>query len=295
MVEWTIPILTHFLRDKYMALEAIDNLCIQSGTDANWELFHENSKTSFVELHPTFKLWPTDDVIVGHMKRLRRVKPFADFPKIELPRHMPASTKNFDDILFQRHTARAFAPQPIGLEQLAKVLIMSYGLNRSNEGTHFPRPFRVIPSGGALYPLEIFVHACRVDGLAAGLYHYDPEDHTLDVLRQQDESEKIIPLFVQQDLAKDAAAIFFIVAVFARSTFKYGDRGYRFVLLEAGHLAQNANLTAREMGLVTANIGGFADRSVDRYLGLDGLNESAIYLMLLGHQGPESHAGHHGH
>jgi SagB-type dehydrogenase family enzyme len=278
-----------------MPLEAIDNLLLRSDNEANWELFHENSKTSFVELHPTFKLWPSDDVIVEHMKLLRRVKLFTDSPKIELPRQMPASTRNFDDVLFQRHTARTLTPQPIGLEQLAKVLVTSYGVNRSNEGTPFPRPFRVIPSGGALYPLEIFVHACKVDGLAAGLYHYDPEDHMLDVLRPQDESERIFPLFVQQDLARNAAAIFFIVAVFARSTFKYGDRGYRFVLLEAGHLAQNANLTAREMGLATTNIGGFADRAVDRYLGLDGLNESAIYLMLLGHEGEESQTVHHGH
>jgi len=278
-----------------MALEAIDKLLLRSDKDANWELFHENSKTSFVELHPTFKLWPSDEVIVEHMKLLRRVKPFADFPKIELPRQMPASSKNFDDVLFNRHTSRAFAPDPIRLEQLAKVLIMSYGVNRSNEGTEFPRPFRVIPSGGALYPLEIFVHAGRVDGLDAGLYHYDPEDHALDVLRPRDESERILPLLVQKDLAKDAAAVIFIIAVFGRTTFKYGDRGYRFVLFEAGHLAQNANLTAREMGLITTNIGGYADRGVDRYLGLDGINESAIYLMLLGHPGVEHSAEHHKH
>src|SRR5271157_1612188 len=125
-----------------MPLEAIEELLLRSDNDANWELFHENSKTSFVEPHPTFKLWPTDDVIVEHMKLLQRVKPFTDFPKIELPRQVPASTRTFDEVLFHRHTARAFAPEPIRLEQLAKVLIMSYGVNRTNEGTSFPRPFR---------------------------------------------------------------------------------------------------------------------------------------------------------
>jgi SagB-type dehydrogenase family enzyme len=278
-----------------MPLEAIDNLLLTSDSNANWELFHENSKTSFVEPHPTFKLWPSDEVIVGHMNMLRRVKPFTDAPKVELPRQLPGSTRSFDEVLFQRHTARAFDGEPIRLDQLAKVLIMSYGVNCINEGTIFPRPFRVMPSGGALYPLEIFVHASKVDGLAAGLYHYDPEDHNLDVLGERDDSDLILPLFVQQELARNAAAILFIAAVFGRTVFKYGDRGYRFVLLEAGHLAQNANLTAREMGLITANIGGYADRGVDRYLGLDGLNESAIYLMLLGHPGKEEPSGHHGH
>src|SRR4051794_33408806 len=112
-----------------MALETIDHLLLRSDLDANWELFHENSKTSFVELHPVFKLWPTDDVIVENMKMLRRVKPFTDFPKIALPRQLPASTRSMDEVMFQRHTARAFASEPISLEQLAKVLIMSYGVN----------------------------------------------------------------------------------------------------------------------------------------------------------------------
>jgi SagB-type dehydrogenase family enzyme len=259
--------------------------------DANWELFHENSKTSLVEPHPVFKLWPSDEVIVANMKLLRRVKPFTDFPKLALPQQLPASTKSLDEVMFHRRTARAFAPEPLKLDQLAKVLIMSYGVNRSNEGTNFPRPFRVIPSGGALYPLEIFLHAHKVDGLAPGLYHYDPEEHNLDILRQSDESESIMPHLVQPELARNASVVIFITAVFGRTTFKYGDRGYRFVLLEAGHLAQNANLTASEMGLITANIGGYADRGVDRYLGLDGLNDSTIYLLLLGQPGEEDHQG----
>jgi SagB-type dehydrogenase family enzyme len=265
-----------------MSLEAIDTLLVHSDLDANWELFHENSKTSFVELHPTFKLWPSDAVIVENMKHLRRVKPYTDFPKVALPHDVPAANRGFDEVLFNRQTARGFGPQPIRLAQLAKVLLLSYGVNRDNKGSHFPRPFRVIPSGGALYPLEIYVHARRVDGLAPGLYHYDPEDHVFDVLRPQDESDLIIPHFVQKDIAQGAAAYIFISAIFARSTFKYGDRGYRFILLEAGHLAQNATLTAQEMGLATTNVGGYNDRKIDRYLGFDGLNESAIYIMLIG-------------
>jgi SagB-type dehydrogenase family enzyme len=270
-----------------MPLEAIDNLLLHSDLDANWELFHENSKTSLVELHPLFKLWPSDATIVANMNQLRRVKPYTDFPKLALPQEVPAATRGFDEVLFGRRTARGFGPGVIRLPQLAKVLLLSYGVNRSNEGSHFPRPFRVIPSGGALYPLEIYVHARRVEGLAPGLYHYDPEDHVFDVLRPRDESDLIIPHFIQRDLAEGAAAYIFISAVFARSTFKYGDRGYRFILLEAGHLAQNATLTAQEMGLATANVGGYADRAMDRYFGFDGLNESVIYILLMGPQAEE--------
>src|SRR5829696_9188569 len=95
-------------------------------------------------------------------------------------------------------------------------------------------------------------------------------------------SLRITRSLIQMDLALGSAAIIFVSAIFVRSTFKYGDRGYRFVLLEAGHLAQNAILTAAELGLAAAPIGGYMDREVDDYLDIDGLNESTIYIMLIG-------------
>ena len=76
--------------------------------------------------------------------------------------------------------------------------------------------------------------------------------------------------------------IVFITAVFERSVFKYGDRGYRFVLLEAGHVAQNINLAVTALGLGCVNIGGFFDRDIDEFLGIDGLTHSSVYLMAIG-------------
>jgi len=265
-----------------MALESVDDFLVEDSDQALWELLHENSKTSRYERHPTYALGPSDAKIVQVMKRLRRVKEYTDYPKIVLPEEVPASTKSFDGVLQSRRTSRGFSDGSIRLSELAKILFMSYGLTRDNEGTHFPRPFRIIPSGGALYPLELYVYASRVEELEPGLYHYDPEDHLLDVLRQCDQSLTIARSLIQMDLALGSAAIIFVSAIFVRSTFKYGDRGYRFVLLEAGHLAQNAILTAAELGLAAAPIGGYMDREVDDYLDIDGLNESTIYIMLIG-------------
>jgi SagB-type dehydrogenase family enzyme len=263
-------------------LESIDRLLLAEGETALWELFHENSKMSRYERHPTYGVHPSDEDVVSVMLQLRRTRPFADAPKISLPTQVPRSTRDLDDVLQDRVTARAFGPGSIDLAELAKVLFMSYGVTRTNEGTHFPRPFRIVPSGGALYPLELYVQASRVAGLDAGLYHYDPEDHSLDVLRVGDEGEHVSQFFFQPDLAAGAAAIVFVSAVFHRSEFKYGDRAYRFVLLEAGHLGQNAIVCAVELGLGVAPIGGFLDRDVDRYLGFDGLTESTIYVVMLG-------------
>lgn len=276
---------------RTMEFEQIDEVLVEGDWEPVWELFHENSKVSRFERHPTFTLHPSDHTIVRVMRQLRRVKAYEDKPKVALPVSWPASSHRFDELARGRETARAFRPGPVGLDQLAKVLHYSYGVTRDNEGTPFPRPFRVIPSGGALYPLEIYLYANRVKGLAPGLFHYDPEDSCLDALRSVDEPDVIAGMLMQSDLARDAAVVVFVSAVFFRSTFKYGDRGYRFALLEAGHLAQNAMLTAADLGLASAPIGGFADRDVDRYLRFDGITESTVYVLLLGQAADEAPSG----
>ena len=265
-----------------MGLEPVDRLLLAEDSRAVWELFHENSKTSRNERHLTYPFHPSDETIVKAMAGLRRVKPYTDAPKVPLPDELPPSTRSLDAAMLDRETARAIAPGPVGLAQVAKVLRMSYGVTRDNVATNFPRPFRAVPSGGALYPLEIYVYAATVDDLPGGLYHYDPEDHSLDGLPLSAQRGHPASLFVQSDLVAQAAAILFVSAIFSRSTFKYGDRGYRFVLLEAGHLAQNAVLCATGMGLASATVGGFFDREIDRYLGFDGLSESTVYGLLLG-------------
>jgi SagB-type dehydrogenase family enzyme len=266
-----------------LAFESVDELLTRQGETALWELFHENSKMSRYERHPTYPVHPSDATVVRMMRRLRTVKPYTDRPKLPLPKSVPASEASLDDVLYARTTARGFGSRTLSLAQLAKVLFMSYAVTRDNAENDFPRPFRIVPSGGALYPLELYVHAARVDGLPPGLYHYDPEDHSLDVLRSGDDAGLIASAFVQRELVLQASATIFVSAVFFRSTFKYGDRGYRFIFLEAGHLAQNAIICAHEMGLATAPIGGYSDRDLDRYLGFDGLSESTVYVLLVGH------------
>ena len=277
-----------------MSFEAVDDWLLGDGEGAHWEVFHENSKMSRHERHPTFALHPSDAAIVRIMQRLRRVKPFRDYPKVALPVELPAASLSVDDVIASRATARTFRRSEIGFAQLAKVLLASYGVTRDNADTVFPRPFRSVPSGGALYPLELYVHARRVSGLQAGLYHFDPEERSLDLLRAGDDSEALSRFMVNDRLAADAAAAVFVTAIFYRSTFKYGDRGYRFTLLEAGHLAQNACLTAEAMKLATATIGGYTDRDVDRWLAVDGLSESTVYVLLVGVAGvtEEGASGH---
>lgn len=183
-----------------------------------------------------------------------------------------------------RVSIRNLRPTTLALGDLAALLHHAYGVTRSNAGTDMPRSFRAAPSGGALYPLEIYVHTKHVAGLDPGLHHFSVLSNELRQVRAGDLSPRIYDalVFFQSHLAYNATALFFLTAVFERSTFKYGARGYRFILLEAGHVAQNLCLAATALGLGSLNIGGYYDDKVDDLLGLDGLTQSTVYMVAIG-------------
>jgi SagB-type dehydrogenase family enzyme len=171
-------------------------------------------------------------------------------------------------------------PKTVRLEQLASILRHSYGVTR--QACYAGRGFRVVPSAGALFPLEIFVLARRVHNLAAGLYHYNPPKHHLRYLRNGDYTDEISRCLTEPIIARQASLLVFITALFERTTYKYGDRGYRFVFLEAGHVAQNINIMSSALRLGSLNVGGFFDREVDQFLRLNGISHSTIYMTAIG-------------
>jgi SagB-type dehydrogenase family enzyme len=244
--------------------------------DCVWETFHEVSKTSRVDAPPS-----TGEVL-ARMGLLWESLPYSGYPIVELPHSLSLLHGSLADAVAQRQTARDIRPASLSLDQVAALLECAYGVTRSNEGTVFPRPFRTVPSGGGLYPLELYFHSAHVQGLQAGLYHYNAAEHRLRLLHGRDETRQLSESLVQRNLATDCALIVFITAIFERNVFKYGERGYRFTLLEAGHVAQNLNLAATSLGLGSVNIGGFFDRSIDALLDFDGCTQSTIYLVGIG-------------
>lgn len=245
----------------------------------SWEIFHENSKTARHDV-------PTPTEVVRHqMMQLWESLPYGGYPAEPLPAELSPLKMPLEEAIRGRVTARTVSSTKIPFRDVATMLEMAYGVTRDNEGTVFPRAFRTVPSGGALYPLEIYFHGARVEGLRAGLYHYDPTAREVRRLREGDLSRELSEAMVQQNLALDTAVQFFITAIFERSVFKYGDRGYRFVLLEAGHVAQNLNLAAVALGLGVVNVGGYFDRQIDDVLRLDGVGHSTVYMLGVGAAG----------
>ncbi|MDH3504712.1 MAG: SagB/ThcOx family dehydrogenase [Nitrospirota bacterium] len=241
-----------------------------------WELFHENSKVS------RYTQTPSKEEVRSRMRKFHESLPFEGYPRVDLPHSFTPLSLPLEQAITTRTSARNFSPRELTLEHIATLFFYAYGVTRKNTNTAFPRPFRVIPSGGALYPLEMFFHTASLKGHSSGIYHYNAAEHCLRHLQNGDDTQRISLALVQPELAQGTSLIIFLTAIFERSIFKYGERGYRFILLEAGHVAQNLNLVANALGLGCVNIGGYRDREIDEYLELDGITHSTIYMIAIG-------------
>jgi SagB-type dehydrogenase family enzyme len=253
-----------------------DLLLPPGNEDRLWELFHENSKNG------RYNHCPDPEEVRTRVDKLQASLLYEGYPIVELPQAISPSVSLIDAIE-SRHSVRQYMADSLSLEQISTLLHYAYGVTRDNTGTPKPRSLRVVPSGGALYPLELYLHSACITGLQPGLYHFNPVENHLRHLITGDLSREISEALIQPEIGLGASAIVFLTAVFDRSIFKYGDRGYRFVLLEAGHVAQNFNLVAAGLGLGSLNIGGFFDREIDRWLGLDGITHSIVYIVAFGH------------
>lgn len=251
-----------------------DILIPPADPDSLWELFHENSKLS------RFDNVPGLEAIREEMARLHEALPYDEAPKIELPTRIPRLTLSLGDALHTRRSVRRFTPTTIDLETLAAILYYSYG--RTGEDATIRRALRTIPSGGALYPLELYFYSASLRDLEPGVYHYHPVRHCLTLLHRHLSLQCLAKAVVQPEIVQQASVVVFVTALFQRSVFKYGNRGYRFTLIEVGHVAQNLHLVLQGLGLSGVSIGGFFDREIDNLLRLDGINHSTLCMVAIG-------------
>jgi SagB-type dehydrogenase family enzyme len=143
--------------------------------------------------------------------------------------------------------------------------------------------FRACPSAGALYPVETYLVLNDVEMIEAGIYHYSVPDHSLEQLQKGDFRLKIAQAALDQDMAYAANAVFVWTSLFARAKWKYEQRAYRYVYLDAGHIAQNLALAAVALSLGTCQIAALYDEEVNALLEIDGNEESVLYMSVVGH------------
>jgi SagB-type dehydrogenase family enzyme len=189
-------------------------------------------------------------------------------------------------LITARHSCRGFAETEIELHELGALLETAYGITGIREWPGSQRAFgRTVPSGGGRYPLELYVLSNRVHGLDRGVHHFNVRDHALEPLAMACSIGDLVPDLMHQVYLQSASALVIMTAVFPRMLDKYGARGYRYVLMECGHAAQNLCLRAVELGLGTLCVGGFTDHRINALLELDPVTEGALYGVAIGRAG----------
>ncbi len=194
----------------------------------------------------------------------------------------------------RRRSVRSFGATPLSLLELSRLLWASAGITTSYITPHGQEFYRAAPTAGALYPIETYLVVNKVEDLEPGLYHYrvaghDMLDrpmvegsHTLEQLRVGDLHEEVAAAAMDQPFCGKAGVVFLWTAVFARSAWKYQERAYRYVYLDAGHMAAHVSLASIALGLGSCPVAAFYDEEVDRLLGLDGEPEGIVYMTAVG-------------
>jgi SagB-type dehydrogenase family enzyme len=247
------------------------------------EIFHENTK-----------YWPSNVAaatvnVAGflHAPELvaRSTRGYNDLP---LNRRVPLASHTktelaFEQVMRARQSTRAYSGAPIDLDALAGVLDLACRATRVGETAAGQKLyFRSYPSGGGLYPIEIYVIAMNVSGLAPSVSHYNARAHRLEIVRDGAAPALFRSALLDPKEHEGAAFAIVLTSVLQRSTAKYGARGYRFALLEAGHCSQNLCLAATATNIQTCLCGAYFDDKIAALCGADGVNEAVVSVLFMG-------------
>ena len=237
------------------------------------KLFHQYTKSFHKTIPADSSLWPDEWKTIYY-------KTYPRLPRIKLNHQ----EKKFDlfEALKKRSSQREFSGGKISNEKLSLLLKYSCGITRRDSSGDGRRPQ---PSGGARFPLETYCLIIRPDkNLKPGVFHYNVPEHCLEKLWEKEFSKEDIEQLARYKFVHDASLIIFLTAVFWRTQNKYGERGYRFILQESGHIGQNIYLVSETLGLKCCALGGFriSDEQIEKLLDIDGVTESLVYTLAVG-------------
>jgi SagB-type dehydrogenase family enzyme len=190
----------------------------------------------------------------------------------------PRGGKPLWETLTERRSFREFSQHPITFEELSQLIWATQGITARAWGFDF----RTVPSAGALYPIETYLIVNRVEGISAGIYHFSVKKGQLTLMKEGQFGPGLSRAGLGQGMLEEAACVFIWTAIVERSKWKYGERAYRYIYMDAGHIGQNLYLGAVGLGLGCCTVGAFFDEEMDHLIGIDGKEEITIYLGAIG-------------
>ena len=200
--------------------------------------------------------------------------PHSPSRRVELAEPRYDSSFSVEKAMRGRRSIRSYSDAPLTLAEVSQLLWAAQGITND-------RGFRTAPSAGALYPLEVYVVAGKVEGLPAGIYKYRPREHELWRVDLGDKRRELSGAALGQEPVADGAIDIVFAAVYGRTAVKYGERATRYVHMEIGHAAQNVFLQAGALDLGAAVIGAFFDEEVEKVVQME-RDERALYIMPVG-------------
>lgn len=215
--------------------------------------------------------------------------PENDNPLLDLddPNEIEIPERNLSEILTKRKSYREYSDEPLTRKELSFLLWSTQGVKKriiqETAAGFIDLTLRTVPSAGARHPLETFILLNNVEGFEPGLYRYIATKHKLQALEvTEDIQDEIVKACLGQEFLKTAAATFLWVADSYRTRWRYGERGIRYLFLDAGHVCQNLYLSATAIDAGACAVGAFNDEEINGLLGLDGTNLFVIYLATVG-------------
>lgn len=193
---------------------------------------------------------------------------------VSLPEPNTVGDSSLEEAMLRRRSVREFSDHPIKLEHLSQLLWSAQGV------TGVANHKRTPPSAGALHPLETYVVIGNVEGLDQGIYRYAPGAHTLVMVSDVDVRLDLGRAAVDQTWLAEASTVFVFAAIYERTTRKYGERGLRYVHMDAGFAAENLHLQAVALGLGTVAMGAFNDDEVHRVMQLNPDEQPMLILPI---------------
>lgn len=196
-----------------------------------------------------------------------------DQEMIKLPQPQHKGEMSLQETIFARRSVREYGKKPLTLSQISQLLWAALGKTTQGRMT--------VPSAGALYPLELYLVVGSSEDLDSGVYKYFPENHSLKIISKGDIVGELSESAANQLWIKEASVVLVLGAVYEKTTTRYGERGIRYVHMEAGHSAQNIYLQSASLGLGTVAVGAFDDGKVKNLIEMNE-DEHPLYLMPVG-------------
>ncbi|GFN35739.1 SagB/ThcOx family dehydrogenase [Tepidimicrobium xylanilyticum] len=235
--------------------------------------FMEKTKYQYLEESDQQKGLPQPSLELEYAK---------DGTLIDLPKAEDIEVKPLDlrEAIESRKSLRKYADKPLTIEELSYLLWCTQGVKTI---TSRPSTLRNVPSAGARHSFETYLLINMVDGMKPGLYRYLAIEHKLlEINTEHDIANKMSKSCLDQIFVKNSAVTFMWTTIIYRMKWRYGERGYRYIHLDAGHVCQNLYLAAQSIDCGVCAIAAFDDDEINNLLGLDGEEQFVVYIGTVG-------------